>query len=441
MTETPIAAVIMAAGLGTRMRSAIPKHFHVLLGRRVVDWVILAARDAGADRVVVVCSPSAADAFDDVEVAVQREPLGTGDAVRATHEALGDFSGDVLLLNGDVPALTAELLRALIETHRGARAAGTVLSFEPPDTRSYGRIVRDEDGRLARIVEARDATLAELELGEVNSGIYVFRTEKLWPALERLQPQNAQGELYVTDTLGLLVADGEPVAVHVAPDPFEVEGINTRVELAVLAAGLRDRINEGHMLAGVTILDPASAWIDPTVEIEPDATIHPFVVLRGRTRVGGVAQVFSQTVAVDADVGPGAIVGPSCYLRPGTVLEADSKAGTFVEIKNSRIGPRTKVPHLSYVGDADIGEDTNIGAGMITANLAHQPGRPKSRTRIGKNVRTGIHNGFIAPVDVGDGAWIGAGSVINKDVPSDALAVARARQENKEGYAARHRDG
>jgi bifunctional UDP-N-acetylglucosamine pyrophosphorylase/glucosamine-1-phosphate N-acetyltransferase len=216
--------------------------------------------------------------------------------------------------------------------------------------------------------------------------------------------------------------------------------VNTRAEFAAAAAGLRDRINERHMLAGVTIVDPATTWIEPDVEIENDVTIHPFVYLRGATRVASGVEINAHTVAVDAEVGPGAVVGPFCYLRPGTVLEADSKAGTFVEIKNSRIGPKAKVPHLSYVGDAEVGEGTNVGAGAITANFPHQPGRPKGRTKIGKNVRTGVQNAFIAPVEVGDGAWTAAGSVITKDVPPDALAVARARQENKEGYAARHRD-
>jgi bifunctional UDP-N-acetylglucosamine pyrophosphorylase / glucosamine-1-phosphate N-acetyltransferase len=430
----------MAAGLGTRMRSAVPKHLHPLLGRRLVDWVIGAAREAGADPLVVVTSPDARDRFPGADVAVQERALGTGDAVGAARAALDGFDGDVLVLNGDVPGLTAELLTALVDTHRREHAAGTVLSFEPADARAYGRIVRDGNGRLERIVEAGDASDAELELTEVNSGIYVFRAAKLWPALDRLQPKNAQGELYITDTLGILVGDGDTVAVHVAVDPFEVEGINTRVELAAAAAGLRDRINEAHMLAGVTIVDPATTWIEPDVEIEPDVTIHPFVYLRGATRVSTGAEIHSHTVAIDVEIGSRAIVGPFCYLRPGTVLDADSKAGTFVEMKNSRIGPGAKVPHLSYLGDADVGERTNVGAGNITANYPHKPGLPKTRTRIGKNVRTGVQNAFVAPVEVGDGAWTAAGSVITKDVPDDALAVARARQENKEGYAARHRD-
>jgi bifunctional UDP-N-acetylglucosamine pyrophosphorylase/glucosamine-1-phosphate N-acetyltransferase len=422
------------------MRSKVPKHLHPLLGRRLVDWVIGDAQAAGCDPVVVVTSPDARDAFDGVTVAVQEQPLGTGDAVRAARKALAGFDGEVLVLNGDVPGLTARLLDDLVATHRREHAVATVLSFEPPDVRAYGRIVRDGDGHLARIVEAGDASSDELELREVNSGIYVFEAAQLWPALDRLEPHNAQGELYVTDTLGFLVADGHDVAVHRAPDPFEVEGINTRAEFAAAAAGLRDRINEQHMLAGVTIVDPATTWIEPDVEIEADVTIHPFTYLRGSTRVASGAEIHSHTVAVDAEIGAGAVVGPFCYLRPGTVLGADSKAGTFVEIKNSRIGPKAKVPHLSYLGDAEVGEDSNIGAGAITANFPHKPGRPKGRTKIGKNVRTGVHNAFVAPVEVSDGAWTAAGSVITKDVPEDSLAVARARQENKEGYAARHRN-
>jgi bifunctional UDP-N-acetylglucosamine pyrophosphorylase/glucosamine-1-phosphate N-acetyltransferase len=429
----------MAGGLGTRMKSAVPKHLHPLLGRRLVDWVVHAAEAAGADRVVVVVSPATQELFQGVETAVQETPLGTGDAVRSARAALEGFEGDVLVLNGDVPALTPELLGALVETHRREGAAGTVLSFEPRDTLAYGRIVRDGSGRLARIVEARDATDDELALGEVNSGIYVFRAERLWPVLERLEARNAQGELYLTDTLGLLVGDGKPVAVHVAPDPREVEGINTRAELAAASAYLRDRINTAHMLAGVTIVDPQTTWIEPTVELEPDAVVHPFTVLRGSTRVETGAVVRSHVEAVDATIGAGATVGPFCYLRPGTVLGSDAKAGTFVEIKNSQIGVRTKVPHLSYIGDAQIGEDTNVAAGAVTVNFPHQPGRPKGRTTIGSNVRTGVHNAFVAPVTVGDDAWIAAGSVITEDVPPGALALARARQVNKEGYVARAR--
>ena len=429
-----LAAVVMAGGLGTRMKSATPKHLHPLLGRRMVDWVVRAARDAGVERLVVVASPETAGSFDGVEVAVQREPLGTGDAVLSARDSLADVAGDVLVLNGDVPALTPELVRALVETHRGSGAAGTVLSFEPDDIREYGRIVRDGDGRLARIVEAADASPGELALREANSGIYVFRPEKLWPALERLEPHNAQGELYVTDTLGLLVAAGDEVAVHTAPVAWEVEGINTRAELAFVAARLRDRINDAHMLAGVTIVDPATTWIDGDVQIEADVTIHPFTVLRGATTVATGAEVGPHVVALDAAIGRDVDVGPFAYLRPGTVLGDGSKAGTFVELKKARIGARTKVPHLSYLGDAEIGEDTNIAAGNITANFPHQPGLPKGTTRIGRNVRTGVDNTFNAPVDIGDDAWIAPGSVITDDVPPGSFAGFAPRQETRKGW-------
>ncbi len=442
MTDTPIAAVVMAGGLGTRMRSAVPKHFHAILGRRMVDWVIETGRETGADPLVVVASPAGRDAFagNGVTVAVQDPPLGTGDAVRTARSLLETHAGDVLVLSGDTPLLTSRLLLDLVATHRRESAAATILSAEPPDPRLYGRIVRDADGSVLRIAEGTDATPDEREIREVNSSIYVFRGEALWPALEQLQPKNLQGELYLTDVIEILVRAGEKVAAHVAPDPTETEGVNTRVELAYAGSILRDRINEAHMLAGVTIVDPRTTWIDPTVEIEPDATIQPFVILRGATRVAAGAEIGANTVAIDTHIGVAATIGPFCYLRPGTVLGESSKAGTFVEIKNSRIGDRTKVPHLSYIGDAEIGEDTNIGAGAITANFPHKPGQPKGRTTIGSNVRTAIHNGFIAPVEIGDGAWIGAGSVITKDVPPDALAIARSRQENKEGYAARQRD-
>ncbi len=440
MTAPNLAAVVLAAGLGTRMRSEIPKHLHPLLGRRLADWVVEAARGLGPNPLVVVTSPDARDAFDGVAVAVQEKPRGTGDAAAAARASLDDFHGDVLVVTGDAATITTDLLAALLETHRSEAAAATVLSFELPEPGAYGRIVRDAGRALQAIVEARDATDDELKIREVNSSIYVFDAAKLWPALERLKPENAQGELYLTDTVRDLVAAGERVAVHTAEDPAEVEGVNTRAELAAAAAVLRDRINHEHMLAGATIVDPASAWIDPTVELEADCTIHPFTVLRGQTRVARGAEVGPHVVAADAEIGPRALVGPFCYLRPGTVLEADAKAGAFVEIKNSRVGEGAKVPHQSYIGDADIGEGTNIGAGNITANYPHEAGRPKGRTTIGRNVRTGVHNAFVAPVEIGDDAWIGAGSVITKDVPPESLAVARSRQENKEGYVRRKRE-
>ena len=442
MPEPSLAAVVMAAGLGTRMRSEVPKHFHELLGRRMVDWVIETAHELGADPLVVVASAATREEFagSGATIAIQEEPLGTGDAVRAARKALASYDGDVLVLSGDTPLLTAELLRGLHATHRREGADATILSAEPPDPRLYGRVVRAADGSVVEVVEGTDASEEDQKIREVNTSIFVFRSSALWPALDDLEPHNVQGELYLTDAIGIVVSRGGKVAAHVASDSRETDGINTRVELAQATAALRDRINGEHMLAGVTIVDPNTTWIEPTVEIEPDVTIHPFTILRGATRVAGGALIGANTVAVDTHIGAGATIGPFCYLRPGTVLGESSKAGTFVEIKNSRIGDRTKVPHLSYLGDAEVGADTNIAAGGITVNYSHRPGEPKGRTTIGSNVRTGVQNAFVAPVKIGDGAWIAAGSVITRDVPADALAVARARQENKEGYAARQRD-
>ena len=442
MNETPLASVVMAGGLGTRMRSAVPKHFHPILGRRMVDWIIETGRQTGANPIVVVASPATRDEFADsgVDVAVQEIPRGTGDAVRAARSALEDHSGDVLILSGDTPLLTAGLLGELVDAHHREGADATILSAEPSDPRLYGRVVRAADGSVLKVVEGTDATPEERKIGEINSSIYVFRAAALWPALEQLQPKNVQGELYLTDAIEIVVANGGRVAAHMAGDARETDGVNTRAELAQAGAVLRDRINEAHMLAGVTLVDPQTTWIEPTVEIDADVTVQPFAYLRGRTRIATGAEIGANTVAVDAHIGRNATIGPFCYLRPGTVLGESSKAGTFVEIKNSRIGDRSKVPHLSYIGDAEIGADTNVGAGAITANFPHKAGEAKGRTTIGSNVRTGIHNGFVAPVEIGDGAWIAAGSVITKNVPADALGIARARQENKEGYAARQRD-
>jgi bifunctional UDP-N-acetylglucosamine pyrophosphorylase / glucosamine-1-phosphate N-acetyltransferase len=441
MDETKLAAVVMAAGLGTRMHSHVPKHLHPLLGRRMVDWVLEAATAAGVERLVVVASPTSADAFGEVEVAVQDQPLGTGDAVRSARAALEGPAEDVLVLSGDTPLITPELLHDLVETHRATGASATVLSFELDDPGRYGRIVRDGSGRLASIVEAVDASDEQLAIREVNSSIYVFRADRLWPVLDRLEPKNVQGELYLTDSVGFLVADGDTVAVHTAHEPADALGVNTRVELAAAAATLRDRINERHMLAGVTIVDPGSTWIEPDVEIEPDAVVHPFTVIRGSSKVGAGADIGPHAVLIDAAVGERVAVGPFCYLRPGTVLEAEAKAGTFVEIKNAHIGKGAKVPHLSYIGDAAIGDESNVGAGSITANFPHQEGLPKGKTTIGRNVRVGVNTVFLAPVDVGDDAWTAAGSVIEEDVPPNALAIARARQVTKEGRGGKKNGG
>ena len=424
----------MAGGLGTRMRSALPKHFHPLLGRRLVDWVIGAAEEAGAGRVVVVAAPGTDEAYEGVTVAVQEQPLGTGDAVRSARAALEGFDGRVLVLDAAAPLLTSEDLAALVGEHERRGAAVTVLTVTPDRPLPYGRIVRDAEGWVVAIVEEKDATAKQRAIRELNSSIYVFEEAQLWESLEKLDAQNAQGELYLTDTITHIVAGGGRAAAWACPEPLDGLGINTRADLALAGAVLRDRINEEHMLAGVTIVDPASTWIDAEVGLEVDATVHPFTVLRGTTTVAAGAQVGPHVVAVDSAIGEGALVGPFCYLRPGTVLDPGAKAGTFVEMKNSRIGARTKVPHLSYIGDAEIGEDTNVGAGNVTANFSHHPGRPKGKTRIGKNVRTGVDNTFVAPVTVGDDAWVSTGTVVTDDVPPGSLAGFAPRQETKEGW-------
>jgi bifunctional UDP-N-acetylglucosamine pyrophosphorylase / glucosamine-1-phosphate N-acetyltransferase len=335
---------------------------------------------------------------------------------------------------GDAPLFTAEILGGLVAAHRKSRPALTVLSVELERPLPYGRIVRDETGALVRIVEERDATEEELAIRELNASVYAFRADALWPALEGLSADNAQGELYLTDAVARLVSEGQMVEVVPSPDAVATEGVNTRVDLARAGDILRRRILEEHMLAGVTVVDPATTWIDPDAALEPDAVVHPFTVLRGRTTVGAAAEIGPHVVAVDAEIGPRCLVGPFTYLRPGTVLAEGAKAGTFVEVKNSRVGEGSKVPHLSYIGDADIGRDTNIGAGAITANYRTERYDEKQRTVIGDDVHTGSQNVFVPPVRIGDHAWTGAGSTITDDVPEGALAIARARQVNKEGY-------
>jgi bifunctional UDP-N-acetylglucosamine pyrophosphorylase/glucosamine-1-phosphate N-acetyltransferase len=289
-------------------------------------------------------------------------------------------------------------------------------------------------------VEEKDASPEERQVRELNSSTYVFDATALWEALETLDPSNSQGEVYLTDAVARIVERGGRAAAHRAPDPLSALGINNRAELAVAAAALRDRINEGHMLSGVTIVDPATTWIDAGVELQPDVVVHPFTVLRGATTVERGAEIGPHVVVVDSTIGPGALVGPFCYLRPGTVLGAHSKAGTFVEVKNSSLGDGAKVPHLSYIGDAQIGDGTNIGAGNITANLPPHPGAAKERTKIGRNVKTSIHTSFVAPVEIGDNSWTAAGTVVTDDVPPDSLAGFPPRQVTKEGHVRRRRD-
>jgi bifunctional UDP-N-acetylglucosamine pyrophosphorylase / glucosamine-1-phosphate N-acetyltransferase len=444
--------VILAAGEGTRMRSALPKVLHPICGRPMILWPLLAARAAGAERVVVVDNPKrrlAEHLPDDVEVAIQHEPRGTGDAVAAAGGVI-DPTAPVLIINGDMPLITAEAIKGLVELHATTGAAATVTSMELEDPTGYGRVVRDPDGAVERVVETKepgDATPAELAIREVNGGVYAFAGGDLLDALQQVGADNAQGELYLPDVLPILRAQGKVVAAHAVDDPALALGINDRGDLATVRAIAQARIHARHMAAGVTIVDPGSTVIDADVEIEPDTTIAPFSSLHGSTRVGAGCQVGPLTTLIDMTLGAdvriphsyatgsevrdGASVGPFAYLRPGTLLREGSKAGTFVEIKNSDIGEGAKVPHLSYVGDADVGAGTNLGASTITANY---DGRQKHRTTIGEGVHGGVHTSLVAPVTVGDDAWIGAGSVITDAVPPGALGIARARQRNLEGY-------
>ena len=435
--------LILAAGRGTRMRSNTPKVLHELCGRAMVLWPVTAALEAGARKVVVVDSPERALEGvlpDGVELAVQEQPDGTGGATAAGMAKLSDAVGEdgpVLILSGDVPLVSAEAIVELIEAHRAGGAAATMASTILADPSGYGRVVRGADGAVERVVETKeqgDSTQAEREIQEVNTGIFVFDARALRQALPRLTSENAQGELYLPQVLDLLRADGASVAAHVVEDERLVLGVNDRVALARVRALAQATILERHMLAGVTIVDPALTVIDVGVEIGQDTTIEPFTTIRGTTRIGAGCTI-RHSYIVDSVLEDGVSVGPFGYLRPGTVLREGSKVGTFVEVKNSDIGPGAKVPHLSYLGDADVGEKTNLGAATITANY---DGRAKHRTTVGAGVRTGVDTTLVAPVSLGDGAVTGAGSVITEDVPPGALGIARERQTNIEGYAERN---
>ncbi len=466
MTLAPT-VLILAAGRGTRMRSKTPKVLHELCGRPMVLWPVLAALEAGAGRVVVVDSPERALEEvlpDGVELAVQERSNGTGGAVMAAiahvdaHSVAGSdgearrplarkggaheqdaTDAPVVVLSGDVPLVSAEAIRGLTEAHARSGAAATMATTVLEDPRGYGRVVRDARGAVERVVETKsdgDATLAELEIEEVNTGVYAFDGAALRSAVARLSTDNAQGELYLPQALDLLRADGATVAAHEVEDRRLVLGVNDRVALAQVRTLAQAAIHERHLRAGVGIVDPAATVIDVDVEIGRDTVIEPFTTIRGVTRIGEGC-VVRHSYLVDCVLEDGAGVGPFAYLRPGTVLRKGAKAGTFVEVKNSDVGEGAKIPHLSYIGDADVGAGTNLGAATITANY---DGRKKHRTKIGRRVRTSVDTTLVAPVSVGDDASTGAGSVITDDVPAGALAIARARQVVKEGYAERRRD-
>jgi bifunctional UDP-N-acetylglucosamine pyrophosphorylase / glucosamine-1-phosphate N-acetyltransferase len=450
--------IVLAAGEGKRMKSALPKVLHPLLGRSLLGHVLATAAPLAADRTLVVVGHGAervrehlAEIAPEVEPVLQERQHGTGHAVRISLPA--EAEGTVVVLNGDLPLLRPGTLGALVAGHEAGGRAATLLTAQVPDPTGLGRIVTGPAG-LERIVEERDAGPGERLIREINAGAYAFDAGLLRDALAKLSTDNDQGEEYLTDVIGLLVAAGRPVGIHHTGDPDEALGANDRVQLAHLRALLRDRVNEDWMRAGVSIVDPATAWIDVTVTLDRDVVVEPNTQLRGATVVGEGALVGPDTTLTDVQVGPrasvvrahgsaswigaGASVGPYAYLRPGTVLGDAGKIGTFVETKNAQLGTGTKVPHLSYVGDATIGEHTNIGAATVFVNY---DGVAKHRTVIGSHARTGADNMFVAPVEVGDGAYTGAGTVVRRNVPPGALSVSGGPQRIFEEWVETRRPG
>ncbi len=462
MTDARLAIIVLAAGQGTRMKSSLPKLLHPLAGMPMISHVLATARALEAAHIVSVVrherdrvAAVIAEEMPESIIVDQDEVPGTGRAVEQAVDALPDtFDGDVLVINGDVPLLDADTLAALIDAHRTTAVSATVLSAIPADATGYGRIIRSERGAFDRIVEQKDATDAELAVAEINAGVYVFGLAALREQLARLTTDNAQGEKYVTDVIGLLRRAGSEVTAVPVADPWIVAGVNDRAQLSDTALRLNAMIVRGWQLAGVTVQDPMSTWIDLKAQLAPDVTVLPGTQILGATVVETGATIGPDTTLVDCEVGvnatvkrtdatlavigAGASVGPFSYLRPGTYLGADGKIGTFVETKNAKIGEGSKVPHLSYVGDATIGEKSNIGAGTIFANY---DGVNKNRSEIGSHVRTGSHNVFVAPITIGDGAYTGAGTVVRKDVPSGALAINVAPQRNMTGWVQANRAG
>ncbi|WP_405582455.1 bifunctional UDP-N-acetylglucosamine diphosphorylase/glucosamine-1-phosphate N-acetyltransferase GlmU [Streptomyces sp. NBC_01190] len=463
--KQPAAVIILAAGEGTRMKSATPKVLHTLCGRSLVGHVVAASRALEPAHLVVVVGHAREQVAGHLAgldpaalTAVQHEQNGTGHAVRiGLDELTGQgvaLDGTVVVTYGDTPLLTAETLATLVSAHESDGNAVTVLTAQVPDPTGYGRIIRGAGGDVTAIVEQKDATETQRSIAEINSGVYAYDARLLAESLGKITTDNSQGEEYLTDTLAILREAGHRVGAFVAADHREIAGVNNRVQLAEARRVLNDRLLVRAMLDGATIVDPASTWVDIGVTFAPDALVHPNTQLLGATSLAEGAEVgpnctltdtavgagarVSNTVADQAEVGDQATVGPYAYLRPGTRLGPKAKAGTYVEMKNAAIGEGTKVPHLSYVGDATIGDYTNIGAASVFVNY---DGESKHHTTIGSYCKTGSDNMFVAPIVVGDGAYTAAGSVITKDVPAGSLAVARGQQRNIDGWVARKRPG
>jgi bifunctional UDP-N-acetylglucosamine pyrophosphorylase/glucosamine-1-phosphate N-acetyltransferase len=469
VTDSPqngdLAVVVLAAGAGTRMKSATQKTLHSIGGRTLLSHSLHAADTVEPSRIVAVVGhgrdqvePAAREVGEtlasDLTVAVQSEQLGTGHAVQCALPALAGFEGTIIVTNADVPLLTGETLAALRDAHTEVPTAVTVLTMEEDDPTGYGRIIRNEAGEVTAIVEEKDATPEQKRVTEVNSGVFAFHAGVLRDALTRLHTDNAQGELYLTDVLGIARADGHPVRAHLASDSRELAGVNDRVQLAAAGRELNRRTVEAAMRGGATVVDPETTWIDVEVTVGRDVTILPGVQLKGRTTIGddvtvgpdstledmevGQGAHVTRTHGLQSVIGPRAEVGPFTYIRPGTTLGEEGKLGGFVEAKKATIGRGSKVPHLTYVGDATIGEYSNIGASSVFVNY---DGVDKHHTTVGDHVRTGSDTMFIAPVNVGDGAYSGAGTVIKDDVPAGALVVSGGHQRNIEGWVRRKRPG
>jgi bifunctional UDP-N-acetylglucosamine pyrophosphorylase/glucosamine-1-phosphate N-acetyltransferase len=451
--------VILAAGKGTRMKSALPKVLHPLAGRPIIEHVLRTADELEADRTILVVGHGADDvraalaSRPALEFVIQSPQLGTGHALLQAEPNLAGKSGTVLLLYGDVPLLSAATLRRLLEAHRRAGAAATVLTMVMPDPYGYGRIVRDSSGRIERIVEERDASAAEREIREVNSGIYALELGPLFQSLHGLATDNAQGEYYLTDLIAAYHRAHRRLETLCLESPGELRGVNSREDLADLTPVLRARKNRALMRDGVTLDDPATAAIDDGVTIGADTTIGPRVILQGTTTIGARCRIHAgvrltnvtigddvtildHSIVVDSTVGHRAQVGPFAHVRPGTVIDEQARVGNFVELKKTRLGRGSKANHLAYLGDATIGEHVNVGAGTITCNY---DGVNKHPTTIEDDVFIGSDSQLVAPVTIGKGAYVAAGSSITEDVPPDALGIARGRQENKPGWAARRR--
>ena len=451
------AAIVLAAGAGTRMKSKKPKVAHEVLGKPLVRWVVDAAHEAGIGRIATVVGHERQQVEPlveaDTEVVVQPERRGTADAVAVCADALADFDGSLVVLSGDCPLITAATIRRLVDMREQADAAVVVLTMELENPYGYGRIVRDRVGAVERIVEQKDANSAEAAICECNSGFYCFDARALFEALSQVDDDNAQGEFYLTDVLEICRNAGRPVLALACDDPAECLGVNSRIQLAEATKLAQRRINRAHMAAGVTMIDPELVWIGPDVAIAQDVELLPNVTLMGATSIGedsvigpdsrltdttvGCGCVVDETVAVEAQIDDGATCGPRAYLRPAAHLCEGAKAGTHVEIKKSTVGKGSKVPHLSYIGDTTIGEDVNVGAGSITCNY---DGKKKWPTVIGDGAFVGSDTMMVAPVSIGAGAIVGAGSCITKDVAPDALALTRPEQREIPGWAAKKRE-